>query len=71
MSPSLLSGKKIYIFVSEFHKNFKSFATDASATPTQKEQAAKDAGFKERADLSFYLRSLLNGHHDTFATNVD
>ena len=29
------------------------------------------AGFKGRADISFYLRSLLSGHHDTLAVKVE
>jgi hypothetical protein len=33
--------------------------------------AAKAAGFKGRSDLSFYLRSLISGHHDTLAVKVD
>ncbi|MEP3891567.1 MAG: hypothetical protein ABJN69_13995 [Hellea sp.] len=64
-------GSDVDVFTIGFHKDFKSFTADAPATPAEKEQAAKDAGFKDRADLSFYLRSLLNGHHDTFATKVD
>jgi len=31
-------------------------------------RVGRAAGFKDRADLSFYLRSLLHSHHDTFAT---
>lgn len=64
-------GSDVDVFTIGFHKSFKSFAADAPATPEQKEQAAKDAGFKDRADLSFYLRSLLSRHHDTFATKFD
>lgn len=64
-------GSDVDVFTIGFHKDFKSFAADTPATPAEKEQAAKDAGFKDRADLSFYLRSLLNGHHDTFATKVE
>jgi hypothetical protein len=29
------------------------------------------AGFKELADISFYLRSLISGHHDTLAVKVE
>jgi len=64
-------GSDVDVFTIGFHKDFKSFAADAPATPEEKEQAAKDAGFKDRADLSFFLRSLLNSHHDTFATKVN
>lgn len=63
-------GSDVDVFTIGFHKDFKSFAADAPASPAEKELAAKAAGFKDRADLSFYLRSLLNGHHDTFATKV-
>jgi hypothetical protein len=35
------------------------------------ELAAKAAGFKNRSDLGYYLRSLLVGHHDTLAVRVD
>jgi len=63
-------GSDVDVFTIGFHKDFKSFAADAPATPEEKEKAAKEAGFKDRADLSFYLRSLLNSHHDTFATKV-
>lgn len=64
-------GSDVDVFTIGFHKDFKSFAADAPASPEEKEQAAKNAGFKDRADLSFYLRSLLNSHHDTFATKVE
>jgi len=64
-------GSDVDVFTIGFHNDFKSFAADAPATPEEKEQAAKDAGFKDRADLSFFLRSLLNSHHDTFATKVN
>jgi hypothetical protein len=32
--------------------------------------AAIDAGFKARSDISFYLRTLISGHHDTLAVKV-
>ena len=38
---------------------------------TEEEAAAIAAGFKERADISFYLRSLISGHHDTLAVKVE
>ncbi len=65
------AGSDVDVFTIGFHKDFKSFAADAPASPKDKEAAAKAAGFKDRADLSFYLRSLLSGHNDTFATKVD
>jgi hypothetical protein len=46
------------------------FAKPADVTPEEKASAAKAAGFKELADISFYLRSLISGHHDTLAVKV-
>ena len=65
------AGSDVDVFTIGFHENMKAFAADAPATQAQKEQAAKDAGFKDRADLSFYLRSLISGHHDTLAVKVE
>ncbi len=65
------AGSDVDVFTIGFHESMKAFAADAPATPEEKEQAAKDAGFKDRADLSFYLRSLISGHHDTLAVKVE
>ena len=43
----------------------------APATDEEKEMAARDAGFDGVADISFYLRSLISGHHDTLAVKVE
>lgn len=65
------AGSDIDVFTIGFHDSMKAFAADAPASDEEKEQAAKDAGFKDRADLSFYLRSLISGHHDTLAVKVE
>ncbi|GJL94202.1 MAG: hypothetical protein DHS20C05_06070 [Hyphococcus sp.] len=65
------AGSDVDVFTIGFHESLKSFAADAPATPEEKEQAAKDAGFKDRSDISFYLRSLLSDHHDTLAVKVE
>lgn len=65
------AGSDVDVFTIGFHESLKAFAADAPATPEEKEQAAKDAGFKDRADLSFYLRSLISAHHDTLAVKVE
>jgi len=46
-------------------------AAPSDVSDDDKEAAAKKAGFKARSDISFYLRSLISGHHDTFAVKVD
>ena len=65
------AGSDVDVFTIGFHENMKAFAADAPASAEEKEQAAKDAGFKNRADLSFYLRSLISSHHDTLAVKVE
>lgn len=65
------AGSDVDIFTIGFHPTFESFATPADVTVEEKELAARAAGFKGLSDLSFYLRSLISGHHDTFATKVD
>ena len=42
----------------------------APVTDEEKEAAARAAGFENLADISFYLRSLISGHHDTLAVKV-
>lgn len=65
------AGSDVDIFTIGFHPSFESFAAPADVTVEEKELAARAAGFKGLSDLSFYLRSLISGHHDTFATKVD
>lgn len=47
-----------------------SMATPAAEFRVTTLRAAQKAGFKNRADLGFYLRSLLSRHHDTLAVPV-
>lgn len=65
------AGSDVDVFTIGFHKSLESFASPAPANDSAKEKAAKDAGFKDRADISFYLRSLISSHHDTLAVVVD
>jgi len=65
------AGSDVDVFTIGFHKSLEAFAAPASATDEEKEAAAKAAGFKDRSDISFYLRSLLSGHHDTLAVKVE
>ena len=66
-----IAGTNIDVFTIGFHKDLQAFAADSPASSEEREAAAKAAGFKNRADISFYLRSLLSGHHDTLAVKVD
>jgi hypothetical protein len=65
------AGSDIDVFTIGFHANLEAFAKPADVTPEEKEAAAMAAGFKELADISFYLRSLISGHHDTLAVKVE
>jgi hypothetical protein len=65
------AGSDVDVFTIGFHKNLERFAVPASVTDEEKESLAKAAGFKGRFDISFYLRSLISGHHDTLAVKVE
>jgi hypothetical protein len=65
------AGGDVDVFTIGFHPSLEAFAAPSPASDDEKEAAAKAAGFKDRADISFYLRSLISGHHDTLATKVD
>jgi len=65
------AGSDIDVFTIGFHKNLQSFAAPSGASAEEAEVAATDAGFKNRADISFYLRSLISAHHDTLAVRVE
>lgn len=65
------AGSDVDVFTIGFHKSLEAFAAPAGADDAAKETAAKAAGFKDRSDISFYLRSLLSAHHDTLATKVE
>ena len=65
------AGSNVDVFTIGFHPDLESFAAPSEASDEEKEEAARVAGFKDRADLSFYLRSLISGHHDTLAVRID
>jgi hypothetical protein len=65
------AGSDVDIFTIGFHPDLQTFAAPADVTVEKKELAAKAAGFKGLSDISFYLRSLISGHHDTLAVKVD
>jgi len=65
------AGSDVDVFTVGFHPSLEAFAAPAKVTLQEKEHAAKAAGFKSLADISFYLRSLISGHHDTLAVKVD
>lgn len=65
------AGSDVDVFTIGFHPSLEAFAAPAPVTVEQKEKAARDAGFKSLADLSFYLRSLISSHHDTLANKVE
>jgi len=65
------AGSDIDVFTIGFHDSLEAFAAPAPASDDEKEAAAVAAGFKDRADISFYLRSLISGHHDTLAVKVE
>lgn len=67
---SSVAGSDVDVFTIGFHKDLEAFAAPAPASDEEKEAAAKAAGFRDRADISFYLRSLISGHHDTLAVKV-
>jgi hypothetical protein len=65
------AGSNVDVFTIGAHDSLEAFAAPSSASNDEKEAAAIAAGFKDRADLSFYLRALISGHHDTLANKVN
>lgn len=65
------AGSDIDVFTIGFHKSLEAFATPAGVDIDEKNTAAIAAGFKGLNDISFYLRSLISGHHDTLAVKVE
>jgi len=65
------AGSDVDVFTIGFHKSLEAFAAPANVSDEEKEEAAIEAGFKDRSDLSFYLRSLISSHHDTLAVKVE
>ena len=64
------AGSDVDVFTIGFHPSLETFAAPAGVTLEEKELAAKAAGFEALSDISFYLRSLISGHHDTLAVKV-
>lgn len=64
-------GSDVDVFTLGFHKDMASFSKGPSVSAAAAELAAKAAGFKNRSDLGFFLRSLLASHQDTLAVGVD
>jgi hypothetical protein len=65
-----VAGSDVDAFTIGFHKDMEAFATPSDLSDEDKEAAAIEAGFKARSDISFYLRTLISGHHDTLAVKV-
>jgi len=65
------AGSDVDVFTIGFHEDMQAFAAPGRVSDEDKEAAAVAAGFKDRADISFYLRSLLSSHHDTLAVKVE
>lgn len=63
-------GSDVDCFTIGFYPNLQAFAADPKLDEQVFEKAAKDAGFKSRSDIGFYLREFLVGHQDTLATQV-
>ncbi len=63
-------GSDVDIFTVGFYRDMAHFAESPDLTPEQFEAAAVEAGFKNRADISFHLRELIVGHQDTLAVKV-
>ncbi len=63
-------GTDVDIFTIGFHDSLSSFAAGGPESPEAGEKAAVEAGFKNRADISFHLRELIVSHHDTLAGPV-
>jgi hypothetical protein len=63
-------GSDVDVFTVGFHQDMAALDAGPTVSNAKAEQIAKAAGFKNRADLGFYLRSLLISHHDTLAVPV-
>ncbi len=65
------AGSDVDVFTIGFHEDLQVFAAPGHVSDKDKEAAARAAGFNDRADISFYLRSLLSSHRDTLAIKVE
>jgi hypothetical protein len=64
-------GSDVDVFTLGFHEDWSAFIAGPTVTDEEAEKAARRAGFKNRADLGYFLRSLLTRHQDTLAVSVD
>jgi len=53
-----------------FYPSLQDFAKPQTMNEQQRDAVAKQVGFKGLDDISYYLRSLISAHHDTFANVV-
>lgn len=65
------SGSDVDVFTIGFYRDLAHFAEEPDLPEEAFERAARAAGFKNRADISFYLRELIVGHQDTLATKIE
>ncbi len=63
-------GSDVDNFTVGFYRDLVQYAEHPDMTPAEMEAAAKASGFKNRSDISFLLRELIVGHHDTLAVKV-
>ncbi len=64
-------GSDVDSFTIGYHKDLPTFASTPDLPKEIFEKAAIDAGFENRAAISFYLRELILAHHDTLASRGD
>ncbi len=53
-----------------FYPSLQAYAKPHSMAEEQRDQVARQAGFKSLDDISYYLRALIAAHHDTLASVV-
>lgn len=63
-------GSDVDCFTVGFYKDMTHFAASPDLPDEAFEEAARQAGFKERGDIGFHLRRLIVAHQDTLATQV-
>lgn len=63
-------GSDVDLFTVGFYADMQEFAAEPELDESVFEKAAKDAGFRSRSDIGFYLRRFLVAHQDTLATQV-
>ena len=66
-----IGGSDVDVFTIGFHADLAAFAAGSPMTPTEKDRAARDAGFASVGAISGFLRGLITRNHDTLAVSVD